>query len=409
MDKRLGYYLVIPALLFIVAFSLLPVIQSLRLSFFDFQINDESKSNIYFSDHYNIRLSKQDVYYIDYRLTKQYLPAVKDEAVKSEVISFVAAMNKEHKVITSNLKSTDIVKIDEDTKAKIKQFNQTIKNNINNIIENDQDINDTLKEDILALANELDSTIITSNYVGLDNFVKAFKDERVWITTGITLIFTFVSVFFELILGLVLALVMNLSLKGKGFVRTASLIPWAIPTAVAALMWAYMYNADSGIVANLLAKINIIDNPSVILGSGSKALIAVITADIWKTTPYMALMLLAGLQTIQPSLYEASAIDGASKVQQFFKVTLPLLKPSILVALLFRTLDAFRVFDLIYVLTGGGPGGSTETISIYSYQVLKAQGRLGYGSVIVIFMALLVGLISFVYIKILGVKVAKEM
>jgi multiple sugar transport system permease protein len=409
MDKRLGYYLVIPALLFIVAFSLLPVFQSLRLSFFDFQINDESKSNIYFSDHYNIRLSKQDVYYIDYRLTKQYLPAVKDEAVKSEVISFVAAMNKEHKVITSNLKSTDIVKIDEDTKAKIKQFNQTIKNNINNIIENDQDINDTLKEDILALANELDSTIITSNYVGLDNFVKAFKDERVWITTGITLIFTFVSVFFELILGLVLALVMNLSLKGKGFVRTASLIPWAIPTAVAALMWAYMYNADSGIVANLLAKINIIDNPSVILGSGSKALIAVITADIWKTTPYMALMLLAGLQTIQPSLYEASAIDGASKVQQFFKVTLPLLKPSILVALLFRTLDAFRVFDLIYVLTGGGPGGSTETISIYSYQVLKAQGRLGYGSVIVIFMALLVGLISFVYIKILGVKVAKEM
>ena len=385
MDKRLGYYLVIPALLFIVAFSLLPVFQSLRLSFFDFQINDESKSNIYFSDHYNIRLSKQDVYYIDYRLTKQYLPAVKDEAVKSEVISFVAAMNKEHKVITSNLKSTDIVKIDEDTKAKIKQFNQTIKNNINNIIENDQDINDTLKEDILALANELDSTIITSNYVGLDNFVKAFKDERVWITTGITLIFTFVSVFFELILGLVLALVMNLSLKGKGFVRTASLIPWAIPTAVAALMWAYMYNADSGIVANLLAKINIIDNPSVILGSGSKALIAVITADIWKTTPYMALMLLAGLQTIQPSLYEASAIDGASKVQQFFKVTLPLLKPSILVALLFRTLDAFRVFDLIYVLTGGGPGGSTETISIYSYQVLKAQGRLGYGSVIVIF------------------------
>lgn len=409
MDKRLGYYLVIPALLFIVVFSLLPVFQSLRLSFFDFQINDESKSNIYFSDHYNIRLSKQDVYYIDYRLTKQYLPAVKDEAVKSEVISFVAAMNKEHKVITSNLKSTDIVKIDEDTKAKIKQFNQTIKNNINNIIENDQDINDTLKEDILALANELDSTIITSNYVGLDNFVKAFKDERVWITTGITLIFTFVSVFFELILGLVLALVMNLSLKGKGFVRTASLIPWAIPTAVAALMWAYMYNADSGIVANLLAKINIIDNPSVILGSGSKALIAVITADIWKTTPYMALMLLAGLQTIQPSLYEASAIDGASKVQQFFKVTLPLLKPSILVALLFRTLDAFRVFDLIYVLTGGGPGGSTETISIYSYQVLKAQGRLGYGSVIVIFMALLVGLISFVYIKILGVKVAKEM
>lgn len=409
MDKRLGYYLVIPALLFIVVFSLLPVFQSLRLSFFDFQINDESKSNIYFSDHYNIRLSKQDVYYIDYRLTKQYLPAVKDEAVKSEVISFVAAMNKEHKVITSNLKSTDIVKIDEDTKAKIKQFNQTIKNNINNIIENDQDINDTLKDDILALANELDSTIITSNYVGLDNFVKAFKDERVWITTGITLIFTFVSVFFELILGLVLALVMNLSLKGKGFVRTASLIPWAIPTAVAALMWAYMYNADSGIVANLLAKINIIDNPSVILGSGSKALIAVITADIWKTTPYMALMLLAGLQTIQPSLYEASAIDGASKVQQFFKVTLPLLKPSILVALLFRTLDAFRVFDLIYVLTGGGPGGSTETISIYSYQVLKAQGRLGYGSVIVIFMALLVGLISFVYIKILGVKVAKEM
>jgi len=201
---------------------------------------------------------------------------------------------------------------------------------------------------------------------------------------------------------------MNKSIKGKGAIRTTSLIPWAIPTSVAALMWLYLYNGDSGIIAIILTKLHVISEPSVLLGSGNNALISVILADAWKTTPYMALLLLAGLQTIPQGLYESSSIDGASKVQQFFKITLPLLKPSILVALLFRTLDAFRVFDLIYVLTKGGPGGQTESISIYSYKIMKSQTVLGYGSTLVIIMAVIVGIISFIYIKVLGVKIAGE-
>jgi len=136
---------------------------------------------------------------------------------------------------------------------------------------------------------------------------------------------------------------------------------------------------------------------------------AVIIADVWKTTPYMALMILAGLQTIPASYYEAAAMDGATKIQQFFMITLPMLKSSILVALMFRTLDAFRVFDLIWVLTGGGPGGKTESISIYAYKTMFAQTRFGYGSAVAILLAICVGIISFIYIKVLDVDlVSKE-
>jgi multiple sugar transport system permease protein len=205
-----------------------------------------------------------------------------------------------------------------------------------------------------------------------------------------------------------LALIMNKALKGRGIIRTVSLIPWAIPTAVAALIWSYLYNGSSGIISHLFAWLKIIPEPTELLLSSTGSLWAIILADVWKTTPYMALLLLAGLQTIPHSLYESSSLDGATKLQQFGSVTLPLLKPSIFVALLFRTLDAFRVFDLIYVLTGGGPGGTTESVSIYAYKVMFAQTRFGYGSAVVLVMALTVGLITFAYIKLLNVKLIND-
>ena len=211
--------------------------------------------------------------------------------------------------------------------------------------------------------------------------------------------------FFELILGLALALIMNKAMKGRGIIRTISLIPWAIPTSVAALMWSYLYNGSSGIIANLISSIGLINAPTELLLTAKGALGAIIVADIWKTTPYMALLLLAGLQVIPNTLYESSSLDGANKFRQFRHITLPLLKPSILVALLFRTLDAFRVFDLIYVLTGGGPGGTTESISIYAYKVMFAQTRFGYGSAMILIMAIAVGVISFAYIKLLDVQI----
>ena len=173
-------------------------------------------------------------------------------------------------------------------------------------------------------------------------------------------------------------------------------------------MWGYLYSGSSGIISNIFSKIGLISSPAAMLSSSSNALWAIILADVWKTTPYMALLLLGGLQVIPNSLYESSSLDGASKFQQFRYITLPLLKPSIFVALLFRTLDAFRVFDLIYVLTGGGPGGSTESLSVYAYKVMFSQTRFGYGSAMVLIMALVVGLIAFIYIKALGVNLIGE-
>ncbi|MDD2427853.1 MAG: sugar ABC transporter permease, partial [Eubacteriales bacterium] len=260
-------------------------------------------------------------------------------------------------------------------------------------------------DDTMAVAADFDTSIIEPNFSGLDNFSRVIQDSRVHSTLLFTLTFTVISVFLELVLGLALAMIMNQPFKGRSLVRTFSLIPWAIPTSVAALIWSYLYNGSSGIISHLFSFIGLIQSPAAMLNSSRNALMGIIIADVWKTTPYMALLLLGGLQTIPNNLYESSSLEGASKWQQFRYITLPLLKPSIFVALLFRTLDAFRILDLIYVLTGGGPGGTTESISLYAYRVMFSQTRFGYGSAIVLIMALVVGIITYAYIKILNVDV----
>jgi multiple sugar transport system permease protein len=229
------------------------------------------------------------------------------------------------------------------------------------------------------------------------------KDSRFWEATGYTFNFTVISVFFELILGLMIALIINRNFKGRGLVRASVLIPWAIPTVVGALMWKFLYDGQFGIISYLLTKIGILPNAGVLLTTDFGAKFSVIFADVWKTTPYMALLLLAGLQTIDSTLYEAADVDGATKIQQFFRITLPLLRPTILVALLFRTLDAFRVFDLVYVLTGGG--NSTETITSYAYKNMFAQMDFGKGSTLSVIIFICIATISIGYIKILGAEV----
>lgn len=260
----------------------------------------------------------------------------------------------------------------------------------------------------MMVASELETSIIQPNYVGLKNFQSVLRDPRVWQTIRVTLFFTSISVGMELVFGLLLALIMNKAMIGRGLIRTFSLIPWAIPTSVAALMWAYLYNGSSGIVALILARVGIVGQATDLMLTSSSALWSIIFADVWKTTPYFALLLLAGLQVIPDSLYESAMLDGANKWKQFLHITLPLLKPSILVALLFRTLDAFRIFDLIWVLTGGGPGGTTESISIYGYKVMFAQTRFGYGAAIILVMALCVGVISYLYIKFLDIQLISD-
>jgi len=245
-------------------------------------------------------------------------------------------------------------------------------------------------------------------FVGLGNYAEVLADDRFWSALGHTLAFTAASVGLELGLGLILALALNRAYRGRGLVRAAVLIPWAIPTVVAALLWRFMFDSQAGIANAVAMKLGIMDEPLVWFISATAAWVPVILADVWKMTPFVTLLLLAGLQNIDASLYEAARIDGASAWQQFRHVTLPLLKPAILVALIFRTLDAFRVFDLIYVLTGGGPGTSTEPIALYTFNSLLQNLRFGYGSALSVVVFLVTFGLALVYIRWLGADLTGE-
>jgi ABC-type sugar transport system permease subunit len=239
-------------------------------------------------------------------------------------------------------------------------------------------------------------------FVGLANYAEALRQPRFWSALAHTLLFTAATVTLELGLGCVLALAMNRAFRGRALVRAAILVPWAIPTVVSALLWRFMFDGQTGIANAVLVEVGILREPLVWFVHPGLAWIPVILSDVWKTTPFVALLLLAGLQNIDASLYEAARIDGASAWRQFRYITLPLLRPAILVALIFRTLDAFRVFDLIYVMTGGGPGTSTEPIALYTFNALLQNLRFGYGAALsVIVFAITFGL-ALGYIRLLG-------
>lgn len=408
VDKYAGYILIMPAVIFIILFSIAPIVGSLRYAFFDMQLNDQSKNDMFLKANVNLDLNQETINYLNYYLDID-LDSVQNEKTITKIETIKKDMDDLEIYIADKIASPDLKAI-----VKVNQKDQDIlidkQKNIILKLEELYSMDDKFysPEDTLAVASEFETTIIKSNFVGANNFIKVIGDKRVKSTLKFTLIFTLISVFLELIFGLFLALIMNKAFKGRSLIRTFSLIPWAIPTSVAALMWSYLYNGSSGIISNIFTTIGLISSPAAMLNSSSNALWAIIIADVWKTTPYMALLLLGGLQVISNSLYESSSLDGATKLQQFRYITLPLLKPSIFVALLFRTLDAFRVFDLIYVLTGGGPGGSTESLSVYAYKVMFSQTRFGYGSAMVLIMALIVGLIAFIYIKALGVNLIGE-
>ena len=405
IDSKTAYILILPAVLLILLFSIIPIFESLRYAFYDFQLNDQAKSGLYTSGNYNMTLYDETFDYIRYFLDIEESVVTGDET-KAQITNLRQMLDTYDDYMLKNVASSDmksIVPLNGDSLKYVTDMKDTLILELEKLYNYDEAFYS--KDDMFAVVSELETAIIQSNFSGLDNFKDILIDKRVRATIAFTLIFTFVSVFFELCLGMMLALIMNKALMGRGLIRTISLIPWAIPTSVAALMWSYLYDGSSGIVAHTFATVGLISEPTQLLLSAKGALGAIILADVWKTTPYMALLLLAGLQVISTSLYESSSLDGASKLQQFRYITLPLLKPSIFVALLFRTLDAFRVFDLIYVLTGGGPGGTTESISLYAYKVMFAQTRFGYGSAMVLIMAIAVGLITLAYIKILNVKI----
>jgi ABC-type sugar transport system permease subunit len=243
-----------------------------------------------------------------------------------------------------------------------------------------------------------------AKFIGLSNYFKILRDEQFYKALYWTIEFTVISVVLELIIGMALALIMNRKIFGKGLIRTTVLIPWAIPTIVAGLMWAYLFNYN-GLVNGALGSLGFISENIPWLTKGLSAKTAIIIADVWKTTPYMSLLLLAGLQNISKSVYEAGDIDGASKYQQFLHITLPLLKPAIMVALLFRVVAAFRIYDLIVATTSGGPSGLTESLSIYAVDTYFTYGNVGYGAALAVSMLIVSLFISFLFINTIKTKV----
>jgi multiple sugar transport system permease protein len=257
-------------------------------------------------------------------------------------------------------------------------------------------IRDSLFKISLRFANQ------AQPFVGLENYWNVLRDDRWQNAMRVTGIVAGVSVAVELVLGMIIALAINRAFVGRGIVRAAVLVPWALTTVVSAKMWAWIYDARYGVFNDILIRLHIIDQPLIFLAKPELTIWAMIGAEIWKTTPFMALLLLAGLQLIPSDIYEASAIDGATGWQAYWKITLPLLKPTILVALLFRTIDAVRMFDLPRVLTNGGPGQSTETLVLYAYNTLFTSLNFGYGSALAVMTFLTVLIISFIFIKVLG-------
>ena len=239
-------------------------------------------------------------------------------------------------------------------------------------------------------------------FIGAVNYAEALRDPRFWAALGHTAFFTAVSVTLELGLGLALALAMNRATRGRTVIRAAVLVPWAIPTVVSALLWRFIFDDQAGIVNAVLSGVGLIRQPIVWFIHPDLAWVPLIVSDVWKTTPFVALLLLAGLQNIDSSLYEAARIDGASSWQQFRHVTLQLLKPAMLVALVFRTLDSVRVFDLVYVLTGGGPGTSTEPIALYTFNSLLQNLRFGYGSALSVITFVVSFALALGYLRLLG-------
>lgn len=231
-------------------------------------------------------------------------------------------------------------------------------------------------------------------FVGLGNYQTILTDNYWWTAFFVTLAITVISVAIEFVLGLALALVMHRTIFGRGLVRTAILIPYGIVTVAASYSWYYAWTPGTGYLANLLP------DGSAPLTQQIPSLAVVILAEVWKTTPFMALLLLAGLALVPEDLLKAAAVDGAGSWTRLTRVIIPLIKPAILVALLFRTLDAFRIFDNIYVLTGGS--NDTASVSILGYDNLFKAFNLGLGSAISVLVFLCVAAIAFVYIKLFG-------
>ncbi len=415
-----GYLMTAPALILIFAVALFPVLRTFYLSTFDLRLNNASLSKTYTTHNLDLE------YYADtfFRLNKRlaYVSEGEEKEAASVAQSLLESINQTQEELLAREELTDSYKVVYDAVLSMKSLNndeltvreieqqsaEMLKSNIDDVIARLEPYKDVENVDVaIEIARDMESSLREPNFVGFNNYKVLFSNDRLGRSLVNTFIFVVFAVFFELCIGILLGLLMNKVFVGRGIVRASILIPWSIPAAVSALMWRFMYDGEYGIISNLFESIGLFSSASDILTTKSGALFGLIFADIWKTSPYMGLMILAGLQTIDAGLYEAATIDGANKIQQFFKVTLPLLRPSILVALVFRTLDTFKVFDLVSVMTNGGPSNSTETISVYAYKTMFANMNFGLGSAIAVVMFVVLAVICVIYVKVFGADLFK--
>jgi multiple sugar transport system permease protein len=243
-----------------------------------------------------------------------------------------------------------------------------------------------------------DVSFLKKEFTGLENYKNLIEDTRFWQSFSFTLLFNFISVCLEMVLGLIFALLLNEVLPFRGILRACVLIPWAIPAAIAGRVWELIYNYHYGLANFLIKNFGISSEPINWLGSEGSAFFSLVIADAWKTTPFVSIILLAGLSAIPQEIYRQAKVDGTDFLQRFVKITLPLLRPVLIVALLFRTIDALRIFDLIYVLTKGGPGGATTSLSLYGYKYFLISD-FGYGSAVSIALFIIAFGLSILYVE----------
>ncbi|MDI1442805.1 sugar ABC transporter permease [Polyangium sp. 6x1] len=249
----------------------------------------------------------------------------------------------------------------------------------------------------LSLTNTRLGSEEPARFVGLSNYVELAHDGFFLDALLLTVLFAVITVMLELGLGLGIALLLDTRFKGRGAVRAAMLVPWAIPTAVSTQMWKWMYNDVYGVFNDVLVnRLGLVSEPIAFVADPRTSLLAAVLVDVWKTTPFVALLLLAGLQLIPRELYEAARVDGATPLQAFTRITLPLLRPALLVALVFRTLDALRVFDVFYVMFGSRP--DMQTLATYAHEILVSISDVGYGSAVSTAIFLVIAVFIVIYV-----------
>lgn len=423
-EGQLAALLVAPALLVIACIAIYPILRTGWYSVFDLRLNHPTRNDTVLSYSLDLEKYADGMLTINAQLGKAEVKLegtvqtavmeMRDEIAAYEAVLFAqddraSQLSQVNALLDQYLpvqnKELRYLPVTEKEITDYRAHIQTISEALTALTANDTPAAKEIAKALQAL-DTLSFAIVEPNYVGLSNYIRYFSDSRLWASVANTSIFTVCAVFFELLMGTLLALLMNQRFPGRGLVRASILIPWSIPASTSATIWKFMYDGQYGIMSKLFTAIGIIPSAAYILTTREGSLFGMIVSDIWKTTPFMALLLLAGLQTIDGTLYEAARVDGCGAFRRFWSITLPLLKPTILVAMLFRTLDTFKAFDLMSVMTYGA--NNTESISLYAYKTMFAQMEFGNGSALSIVLFFMVMLICIFYIKVLGTDLFKS-